>query len=69
VRLNEAEARALVELFSVVNDVFTEPDAFEPAQRAIGFGRTYRAWKRARRVLAAQTYTPLTPRPPSEATG
>jgi hypothetical protein len=64
VTLNEAEARALLELFSVVDDIYTEHDCFEPAKVSIGYGRAYRAWKRCRDVLAAQSYAPLQSRPP-----
>jgi hypothetical protein len=38
----------LLELFGTVDDVFTEADAFDPAQMRAGFGRIYRSWKKAR---------------------
>jgi hypothetical protein len=43
------ELIALLEAFSVLDDVFTEDDAFSKAR--VGMGRLYRAWKEARKVL------------------
>jgi hypothetical protein len=62
--VNRAEEAALLDLFATVDAVFTEPDAFDPNKTRIGHGRIYRAWKRARRTLAAQSYAPLTSRLP-----
>lgn len=41
----------LLELYSVVDDVFTEEDAFERAKLHMSLGRIYRAWKTARHEL------------------
>lgn len=45
----EAAVRPLLELFSVVDDVFTEADAFNADKRRQGYGRIYRAWKKTRK--------------------
>lgn len=52
------QARALVnatepllELFALVDDVFTEDDAMDPSKRQIGMGRIYEQWKRTRAAL------------------
>lgn len=42
-------ARALLGLFAMVDDVLTEPDAFENTRT--GMGRIYREWKAARAIL------------------
>lgn len=63
-RLNDAEQQALLELFATIDSVYTEPDAFSPEKQSIGFGRVFRAWKRARDVLARQSYAPLQSRIP-----
>lgn len=39
-------ALALLPMFSVVDAVFTEDDAFEPQAKDYGFGRIYEAWKK-----------------------
>jgi hypothetical protein len=64
--LNAAEEKALLEMFSVVDSVFTELDVFAPEKISIGFGRIFRSWKRTRDVLAAQSYAPLKSRYPDE---
>jgi hypothetical protein len=45
---------ALLELFSVVDDVFTEDDAFDRARLSTGLGRIYRAWKNTRKELGGE---------------
>ena len=62
--MNAAEQRALLELFATIDAVMTEHDCFAPDKVTIGHGRTYRAWKRARRVLALQSHVPLAQRIP-----
>lgn len=49
-RLAEVQL-ALLELFAVVDDVFTEDDCFDEAKIRMGYARMYRAWKEARPVL------------------
>ena len=41
----------LLELFAVVDDVFTEDEAFAPENLRAGLGRIYRQWKKSRKVL------------------
>lgn len=41
----------LLELFALVDDVFTEDDAMSPEKRQIGMGRIYEQWKRTRAAL------------------
>lgn len=41
----------LLELFSVVDDVFDEHDAFAPDKIRAGLGRIYRQWKKSRAQL------------------
>lgn len=41
----------LLDLFSVVNDVFTEEDALKPEKRQMSLGRIYRAWGKFCREL------------------
>lgn len=41
----------LVSLFSTVNDVFEEDDAFDPNRMKAGFGRIYREWKKCRAAM------------------
>jgi hypothetical protein len=41
----------LLDLFSTVDDVFTEDNAFEDTFRKLGYGRIYRAWLDTREVL------------------
>jgi hypothetical protein len=67
--VNQAEQRALTELFSVVNDVCTEPDLFNAERLNAGLGRIYRQWRRTRRVLARSSYLPVEQRIPSAAPG
>lgn len=47
--MSHEELLAMLALFSVADDVFTEDDAFQ--KKAISLGRIYRAWKDARTVL------------------
>jgi hypothetical protein len=42
---------ALLSLFAVVDDVFTEDDALSKAKRRMSLGRCYEEWKRCRAVL------------------
>jgi hypothetical protein len=67
--VNPAEERGLLELFSVVDGVCTEPDLFNAERLNVGVGRIFRQWRHARDVLAAQSYIPYRQRIPSEATG
>jgi hypothetical protein len=62
--VNAAEERALLEMFSVVDSVFTEIDAFDVEKISIAYGRIFRSWKRTRAVLAVQSYAPLKSRIP-----
>lgn len=41
----------LLEVFSVVDDVFTESDALSPEKRQVGLSRIYRAYKAAKAQL------------------
>lgn len=43
--------RPLLALFAVVNDVFEEDDAFDPARMQNGYGRIYREWKKCREAM------------------
>lgn len=43
--------RPLLELFAVVNDVFTEDDAMKQGKQQVGMGRIYRQWKKTRTAL------------------
>jgi hypothetical protein len=43
----------LLELFAVVEDVFTEEDALAAEKRATSLGRIYRQWKKSRSELGA----------------
>jgi len=47
----------LLEVFSVVHDVYTESDAFDPDKLKTGYGRIYRAWKKA--IVAMDPDFPL----------
>lgn len=52
--LNEPQSDvmiALLEMFSVVDDVLTEEDAFDANKLQAGMGRIYRQWMRTRTVL------------------
>lgn len=42
---------ALLDLFSVLDAIFTEDDALSPAKRKMSLGRAYESWKRCRAVL------------------
>lgn len=46
-----AATRPLLELFSVVDDVFTEDDALSAEKRQMSLGRIYRGWKECRAAL------------------
>ena len=41
----------LLELFSTLDDTFTEDDALSPEKRQMTVGRVYRAWKDARLAM------------------
>lgn len=41
----------LLELFAMVDDVFTEDDALDPSKRQMSLGRIYEQWKRTRAAL------------------
>jgi hypothetical protein len=41
----------LLELFAVVNDVFTEDDALMATKRKMSLGRIYEQWKRTRDAM------------------
>jgi hypothetical protein len=49
---------SLLELFSVVDDVFTEENALAADNRAKGLGRIYRAWKQVRADLGGDEQGP-----------
>lgn len=42
---------ALLSMFAMVDDVFTEHDALSAAKRRMSLGRIYEEWKRCRVVL------------------
>ena len=44
-------APALLELFAVVDAVFTEDDALSPEKRKMSIGRIYEQWKRSRKMI------------------
>lgn len=41
----------LAAMFAVVDDVFTEEDAFQMDKMKAGFGRIYRQWKSSREMI------------------
>lgn len=41
----------LLEMFSVLDDVFTEEDAFSNEKIKTSLGRIYRAWKKVRTIM------------------
>lgn len=41
----------LLSMFAMVDDVFTEQDAFDEVKRKIGYGRIYREWLEVREKL------------------
>ena len=47
----DAVVGILLEMFSVVDDVFTEERAMAPENIHKGMGRIYRSWKEARKEL------------------
>lgn len=53
----EAAVRPLLELFSVVDDVFTEDGAFKSPAMRQGFGRIYRQWKQTREAFGVADET------------
>lgn len=62
VRLGEVGA-GLLEAFSVMDDVFTEDDAFSEPKIKMGMGRMYRAWVDCRRALDPEFNTEQLERP------
>jgi hypothetical protein len=42
---------ALLSMFAMCDDVFTEDDALSKAKRRMSLGRIYEEWKRCRKVL------------------
>lgn len=43
--------RPLLELFSELDDVFTEDEALSPEFRQVSLGRCYEAWQRCRKAF------------------
>lgn len=56
-------ALALLSAFAMLDDVFTEDDAFDEPKKKIGFGRLYEEWKRCRGVLDPEFKTEQLERP------
>lgn len=56
-------ALALLSCFAMLDDVFTEDDAFDDPKKKIGFGRLYEEWKRCRGVLDPEFKTEQLERP------
>jgi hypothetical protein len=60
--VNSIEEQAMLDMFSILDAVFSESDCFEPGKRVIGFGQLYRSWKRTRRVFARTSLVPVSQR-------